>query len=577
MLPGASARACACAFQGEAAMPGARRKGSGSAGWQLQWGEGGVFKVDQEGKSFTDDDLEEWGDWMDNQFDNRFGVGKWPSLTVSTLNFSRNDLGDEGVMKVLNYLRKRNIAVQMVKLFKNAIGDQGAAAIGKYLAESREPVHEVHLSHNRITGEGACAIFEAIAKSKRYPYKSERSGRRDDKGLTPVWLRMEYNCIKWADIEHRLDPQQVRWCAADSRDGWGPKETSPMVCMHSSFRHQKEAENIPRKPSSASSNKSDAQTQNKKDEAAETSAEEEVPMYVFLDSSAVRHFAAERTTPKEALFSFQGLLNLCQQGHMKCTPPGDRQVASWLGPVEERDRLIFMVTDSVFEELATYADRYPGERRLIDWLRNAPDSYLQVCVQWGILEVLETRLHNRLVKLSGWEKRAQELQLGRLSLKNFDFAYLWESQIETEGRVLFVTADEALCTLASEYANTLGDTKRRVTTAHVQQLERVFERDREHGGWKLHTAAQKAKAPRYCGAVLSAQVMSSLVVQQREVIEGNSEVEVLRQELKEAAALVGDLRNWMTGPGLGRQQHSRCLERIDDAQKRWSQVLNQRF
>jgi len=541
-----------------------------------------MFKVEQEGDSLTDAAMEEWGGWMDTQLEKRFGNSDRPALTASTLNFSRNELGDEGVRCVVEYLRRREIGVQMVKFFKNNIGDIGAWAIGQLLAHARDPVQEVHLSHNRITEQGACSIFEAIARSRRYPYQMERSGRRDALGLTPVWLRMEYNCIQWASIEHRLDQQQVRWCAAESRDGWGPKDQSPMVCMHSSFKNQK-VEALSGADAGAAilgqvtspPRKSAGGMPEPPEEDLADEASEEVPMYVFLDASAVRRLAAEKS--KERLFTFQGLLNLCQQGHMKCTPPDDCPTPAWLGAVEERDRIIFVVTDAVLDELSRFAEQNSNERSQLEWLRNAPDSYLQLCHQWGILEVLETKLHTQLIKLAGWESRARELGISRWALQNFDFACLWESQIDATGRVLFVTADEAIVNFASECAASV-DGVRQVATVHVHALDRAFANDREHSGNRIYEAAQRSKVNKFCGAVLSAQIMHALVVGPFQDSRGGGGEDGLRRGLREAVSLLSDLRPLLEGGRQGSSEAAvaKAVERMDEAQRRWQALLARR-
>mmetsp|Transcript_95843 Transcript_95843/g.310637 ORF Transcript_95843/g.310637 Transcript_95843/m.310637 type:complete len:180 (+) Transcript_95843:84-623(+) len=157
-------------------MPGGRRKwGASASNWRLHWveKEGGVFKVEQEGDGLTDAAMEEWGAWMDSQIERRFGSDEnTPELTASTLNFSRNELGDDGVRSVVEYLRQRKIAVQMVKFFKNNIGDVGAWAIGQLLAVAREPVHEAH-------GLTSCAPLRrftsaTIASQSRVPAPSLR-------------------------------------------------------------------------------------------------------------------------------------------------------------------------------------------------------------------------------------------------------------------------------------------------------------------------------------------------------------------------------------------------------------------
>jgi len=193
----------------------------------------------------TDKSLEDWAAWMDAQLEERFPNQRPKQLIATTLNFSRNSLGNDGMQSLVEYLRGREIGVQTLKLFRNSIGDDGAWAIGKLLAHAAVPVHEVHLSHNIMTEQGAYSVLESIARCGRYPYPADHAGRKDQRGQAPVWLRMEHNCINWSAIEHRLDQRQLRWCAADSRDGWQPKERAPMVCMHNSFRSQT-AEQLPR-------------------------------------------------------------------------------------------------------------------------------------------------------------------------------------------------------------------------------------------------------------------------------------------------------------------------------------------
>merc|ERR1719253_2140486 len=107
-------------------------------------------------------------------------------------------------------------------------------------------------------------------------------------------------------------------------------------------------------------------------------AVEEVPMYIFLDSKATFRMMDKEDAK---MFSFSGLMNLCQRSLMKCIhPQGSR------APPREGERIIFVITDSVLDELG--ANRNPSERRRIEWLRNSKESHLNICHNWGILEVL---------------------------------------------------------------------------------------------------------------------------------------------------------------------------------------------
>mmetsp|Transcript_42003 Transcript_42003/g.90215 ORF Transcript_42003/g.90215 Transcript_42003/m.90215 type:complete len:576 (+) Transcript_42003:318-2045(+) len=569
-------------------MPGGRRKwapATQGSSFRLQWvdKESGVFKVEQENDGLTDAHMEEWGTWMDSQIERQFRNSDHPPLTAHTLNFSRNEFGDEGVRAVVEYLRRREIGVQMVKFFKNKIGDGGAWAIGQLLAHSREPVHEVHLSHNRITEKGACSIFEAIARSHRYPFSMDRSGRRGVNGYTPVWLRMEYNCIEWGTIEHRFDQQQIRWCVAESRDGWGPKASSPMVCMHSSYKNQKSDENSHAPASPLHEDYEDNASRSPR----ESAGMDNVPMYVFLDATALRRFATPRDRAKERLFTFQGLLNLCIGGHMKIAPINDPPHAK--GRAEEAERVIFVVTDSVLDELASISEYSQSERQQVEWLRSSQDSYLTKCHKYGILEVLETRCHQELVRVGKYEYRAAELGISRLALQNLDFACLWESQISIPGRVLVVTADEAMCTLTSEMGRDSADL-RRVVTTHIHHLDRTFASDWIHGGNRLYEVSQK---PGPCSAVLSAQVMHALIVEpilnQKPIVSAAAaflnagsaghdmgDEDGVRQALREAINLVADFSKFVEGSRASAGEVHRFLERTNAAQGRWQGMLDWR-
>eukprot|EP00427_Karlodinium_veneficum_P013717 CAMPEP_0169070614 /NCGR_PEP_ID=MMETSP1015-20121227/5208_1 /TAXON_ID=342587 /ORGANISM="Karlodinium micrum, Strain CCMP2283" /LENGTH=555 /DNA_ID=CAMNT_0009129621 /DNA_START=64 /DNA_END=1728 /DNA_ORIENTATION=- len=551
-------------------MSGHRRKYASGQGtwWHIQWVDGTTFKVECEHFGLTDGSIEEWGQFMDAQFEKRF-KGDRPRLTASTLNFSRNELGNEGIAQVVNYLSRLDIGVQMIKLFKNNIGDEGAYALGQLIAHSHEPVHEVHLSHNQITEKGACSILESIARSRRYPYAADRSGRKDMRGLQPLWLRIEHNCINWNAIEHRLDQSKARWCAAESRDGWIPKDVAPMVCMHQSYRNQKEAPLDGQDLLAAlhSGNNSSVKQQFEAkdtgvDEAnSKTSDQEDVPMYIFLDASAV----SRMMTNEGKLFSFQGLLNLCQQGHMKCMPPKGGGIAP-----EEHERIIFVVTDSVLDELQEQAERNPGDRENIEWLRHAPDSYLTVCHNWGILEVLETKLHMQLMKLQlQHEQRALEMGISKRTVKMFDFACLWKSQIESEGKVFFVTADEAMYRFGEEVA---CDTSLHSGSSGTKPLI-VFNADDVDrrflsGCSKLYDCALKQKASKFCGTVLSASLVSQVIdlpslLHSWGIQKGDAttpgEVD-LHHELREAIALVSIAQRHMAGDSYFLDSRSSDLE-----------------
>eukprot|EP00747_Dinoflagellata_sp_TGD_P072102 gnl/TRDRNA2_/TRDRNA2_157331_c0_seq2.p1 gnl/TRDRNA2_/TRDRNA2_157331_c0~~gnl/TRDRNA2_/TRDRNA2_157331_c0_seq2.p1 ORF type:complete len:666 (-),score=128.11 gnl/TRDRNA2_/TRDRNA2_157331_c0_seq2:529-2526(-) len=646
-------------------------------GRRLTWIDDTTFKAEFEGDKISDDTIEDWEIWMEEQLEKKYGGDEIPDGVVAySLNFSRNDIGDEGIRSIIMFFRDRNISVLILKLFHNQIGDDGAWAIGQLMSKSPEPMQEVHLSHNRITEQGARWIFEAIARCQRYPFS------RDRQGSMPIWLRMEHNTIDWDALEPRLDQQGVRWCVAENRDAWKPKHDPPMLCMHDSFRNQK-FENGRSAPSGRwesqenkdwdwgsdggewddnnrwekhkqkwtseeaqawtseewksdrdnrwekhrdwdseqnnerSQNHERASTRREKSSSERSSDGEEdpeavvfsadVPMYVFLDASAVRKMISD----KEGLVSFQGLLNLCQNGHMKCCPTSNNPapIPSWVGEVEERDRIIFLMTDYVLDELRDTADA--GESKKIEWLRNARDSFLPVCHSWGILEVLDTDLHSQLMKLTSiHEKKARQMEVSPRTLKMIDFACLWEAQIDSKGRVLFVTSDVNVYRFASEVCTDLD--KRTgggsLVMLHADELEKQFAGDRKNGGHLLCEAARKERLSRYYGVTLCASVMASVAastkapslstaspangdgretkgppskVSQPTVSQANggarerSEIDVLRREIREGVALFARVHRLWTAGGEDCEVIN-CWEQMNDASARWQKALGRK-
>jgi len=489
---------------------------------------------------------------MDSELEKRPVKKKKKRLVASSLNFSRNNIGDPGAQQLVDYLLSRNISVQILKLSRNDIGDDGAFAIGQFIARSREPVHEIYLNHNCISEKGACSIMESITRSEKFPYTAG-SGKRDPDGQSPVWLRLENNCIKWRVIDHRLNHSRMRWCASDSREGWLPKERAPMMCLHNSYMNQ------------------DGEIH-------------EVPMYIFPDASALRWMLLE----EDKLFCFKGLFNLCRQGNMKCNAQGNDPDLK-----EEMDRIVVALTDGVLGELQENADKNPEEQQRAKHFLSAQDSYLELGHGLGILEALETCGHNRLMKLlPRHAQMATEMHVLDGAVKLFDFACLWASQISSDGRVLFLTADAAVAKFGAElgsdaelHASAAGIP---LVTLHVDELERIFSADSGHGCCQQLCAAASDPSAVSCAAPLSASLVTAVVdipamlrrfggnrdavaveAPCRSSASNGSDIDTMRKELREAVALFGTAQKL-----LNDAEASSLLERIDVAQKKWQSLLN---
>jgi len=150
--------------------------------------------------------------------------------------------------------------------------------------------------------------------------------------------------------------------------------------------------------------------------------------------------------------------------------------------------------------------------------------------------------------------------------------------------VLFVTADDNLVNFAAECGASVEGVLE-VATVHVHAMDRAFANDREHGGNRIYEAAQRTKVNKFCGAMLSAEIMHALVVGPAlgSKSEGGGE-DSLRQSLKEAVALLADLRPLLECASGGGEQRSerraaaaaKAVERVDEATRRWQALLSRR-
>lgn len=186
------------------------------------------FRIECESEGLTDSRVREWLEYIRKEV-------RWAKkVFCSSLNLSRNELGDAGVAEIMKFLVAEGIPVLMIKLYKNWISDDGMRAIGDLIRHGPDPVvQEVHLSHNYISSEGAAAVFQAVLDSNRYPCSRGKEG-------SPLWLRLENNSIDWEPVLLRLKEWDLSWATGDTRDSWRKEggAACPMVAMHRSYHHQ---------------------------------------------------------------------------------------------------------------------------------------------------------------------------------------------------------------------------------------------------------------------------------------------------------------------------------------------------
>eukprot|EP00928_Gymnodinium_smaydae_P044918 TRINITY_DN29987_c0_g1_i1.p1 TRINITY_DN29987_c0_g1~~TRINITY_DN29987_c0_g1_i1.p1 ORF type:complete len:473 (-),score=48.62 TRINITY_DN29987_c0_g1_i1:316-1734(-) len=210
--------------------------------WKIDWQDEYSFKIEFEGYGIRDDTLKRWIALTDRQFRAHF-AGKTPELLAHGVNLSWNEITDSGVSDLLVFFQRHRVSVQRFKLYRNLIGDAGATSIGNFAAESKVPCQELHLSHNHITERGVCAMLDAVERSKRYPCAMPVA-QAYSKVTSPLWLRLEMNCVTWHIVEEWLAKRKVKWCTASVRDGWHPKKDPPAFCLHKTY-HETTAEQQP--------------------------------------------------------------------------------------------------------------------------------------------------------------------------------------------------------------------------------------------------------------------------------------------------------------------------------------------
>eukprot|EP00928_Gymnodinium_smaydae_P015045 TRINITY_DN15519_c0_g1_i1.p1 TRINITY_DN15519_c0_g1~~TRINITY_DN15519_c0_g1_i1.p1 ORF type:complete len:495 (+),score=79.20 TRINITY_DN15519_c0_g1_i1:57-1541(+) len=204
-----------------------------------QWLDDTTFKVEAEESGVTDGSIKDWISFMDKELDAHFD-GARPQLLATMVNLSRNDITDEGVQMLMLFFQRHRISVEKLKFFRNAVGDVGATAIGRFIGEADSPLHELHLSHNWISEKGVLELFRLVAESERYPCVMRGTNYTYGKRESPLWIRLEQNCVEWRSVEDWLYNQRIQWCTSASRDSWHPKHRPPTICLHDTYNRVRE-------------------------------------------------------------------------------------------------------------------------------------------------------------------------------------------------------------------------------------------------------------------------------------------------------------------------------------------------
>ncbi|CAE7216436.1 unnamed protein product, partial [Symbiodinium sp. CCMP2456] len=158
--------------------------------------------------------------------------------------------------------------------------------------------------------------------------------------------------------------------------------------------------------------------------------------------------------------------------------------------VEEKEMIVFTVTNLALEELAEQLQE-SGERSKVESMRDDPSSHMNQCHRLGVVDILDTSPHSQLKKLTrAHEEAAFDMGISSRMVRLIDFACIWESKIEVEGRVLFMVAEEELYKYAKSVCNSFGR-RRGISVVDLRELDEKFAVDVRHGGQQLSLAAAK--------------------------------------------------------------------------------------
>lgn len=136
----------------------------------------------------------------------------------ANVELAENNIGNAGLISVLDALDRHRVACKVIKLYRNKICDEGGVRLAEMLRRQQSAVDEIHLSHNMFSARSLVALCMALAKHEGYP----AVGR--NRLYIPCWVRMEYNSIsrpqEVLDMLRQNGPIAI--CTADNRDDCGP-------------------------------------------------------------------------------------------------------------------------------------------------------------------------------------------------------------------------------------------------------------------------------------------------------------------------------------------------------------------
>jgi len=154
------------------------------------------------------------------------------------VDFSKNNIGDEGTKRLLTTLQDFDVQIAVLKLFQNQIGAGAITALCDFITNNKaEPIWELHLSHNRIPDAAVLQLVQTLSKHRQYPpLRPSVENPHGDMVQCPCWVRLNNNLIK--DPQRVIDQLQqelkVKICLAEERACCAPSKCreTPTPLVH---------------------------------------------------------------------------------------------------------------------------------------------------------------------------------------------------------------------------------------------------------------------------------------------------------------------------------------------------------
>eukprot|EP00930_Biecheleria_cincta_P011644 TRINITY_DN11463_c0_g1_i1.p1 TRINITY_DN11463_c0_g1~~TRINITY_DN11463_c0_g1_i1.p1 ORF type:complete len:1551 (-),score=277.81 TRINITY_DN11463_c0_g1_i1:381-5033(-) len=182
-----------------------RLSGEGQGSTEEEWarcctiqvnasGDQGTLELDMSGQGLTDAAATRWSKWMCKQMQAR--DVNWQ---VNLLDFSKNQLGGNGISEVLSVLEHFGARCKVFRFGDNLIDDDALWTITQHVTSIQAPIDALYIADNKITIRGLFWLLAAIASHPTFPIEHRSGGSSK---FIPVWLQMEGNELSQEELQN---------------------------------------------------------------------------------------------------------------------------------------------------------------------------------------------------------------------------------------------------------------------------------------------------------------------------------------------------------------------------------------